>query len=44
MMNKLPPEDLVRVHQGIVKVKREAVDTVQSRKPPIDEKLRDGVS
>jgi formamidopyrimidine-DNA glycosylase len=43
MMNKLTADDLVRLHQGIVKVMREAVDTVQSRKPPIDEKLRDFV-
>jgi formamidopyrimidine-DNA glycosylase len=41
MMNKLTPEDLARLHQGIVKVMREAVDTVQERKPSIDEKLRD---
>lgn len=41
MMNKLTADDLARLHQGIVKVMREAVDTVQRRKPPIDEKLRD---
>jgi formamidopyrimidine-DNA glycosylase len=41
MMNKLTADDLQRLHQGIVKVMREAVDTVQSRKPSIDEKLRD---
>lgn len=41
LMSKLGPDDLARLHQGIVKVMREAVDTVQSRKPPIDEKLRD---
>jgi len=41
MMNKLTADDLARLHKGIVKVMREAVDTVQSRKPPIDEKLRD---
>jgi formamidopyrimidine-DNA glycosylase len=41
LMSKLTPDDLGRLHQGIVKVMREAVDTVQSRKPQIDEKLRD---
>jgi formamidopyrimidine-DNA glycosylase len=40
MMNKLSADDLARLHQGIVKVMREAVDTVQARTPPIDEKLR----
>lgn len=41
LMSKLTPDDLARLHQGIVKVMREAVDTVQQRKPAIDEKLRD---
>jgi formamidopyrimidine-DNA glycosylase len=41
LMSKLTSDDLGRLHHGIVKVMRGAVDTVQSRKPPIDEKLRD---
>lgn len=41
MVNKLPPEALQRLHAGIVGVMRNAVDTVQARKPPLDEKLRD---
>jgi len=41
MVNKLTPDDLARLHAGIVKVMREAVDTVKARKPPLDEKLRD---
>jgi formamidopyrimidine-DNA glycosylase len=41
MMSKLSGEDLARLHHGIVTVMREAVQTVRSRKPPIDEKLRD---
>lgn len=41
MVNKLTAEDLDRLHHGIVTVMRNAVDTVQARKPPIDEKLRD---
>lgn len=41
LMSKLAPDDLARLHKGIVKVMGEAVKTVQSRKPPIDEKLRD---
>ena len=41
MVNKLTPEDLDRLHAAIVKVMREAVDTIQARKPPLDEKLRD---
>lgn len=41
MVNKLTPEDLDRLHAAVVKVMREAVDTIQTRKPAIDEKLRD---
>jgi formamidopyrimidine-DNA glycosylase len=41
MMNKLSADDLKRLHHGIVKVMSEAVATVKSRKPAIDEKLRD---
>ena len=41
MMNKLSADDLKRLHDGIVKVMGEAVATVKSRQPPIDEKLRD---
>jgi formamidopyrimidine-DNA glycosylase len=41
MMNKLTPEDLARLHHGIVTVMRNAVDTVKERKPALDEKLRD---
>ena len=41
MMNKLSPDDLQRLHAAIVTVMRNAVDTVQQRKPPLDEKLRD---
>jgi formamidopyrimidine-DNA glycosylase len=41
MVNKLTPEDLLRLHAGIVTVMQNAVDTVKARKPPIDEKLRD---
>jgi len=41
MVNKLTPEDLARLHGAIVSVMRHAVDTVQARKPPLDEKLRD---
>src|ERR1700712_2021121 len=41
MMNKLSADDLKRLHYGIVKVMGEAVATVKSRKPSIDEKLRD---
>lgn len=41
MVNKLTPDDLARLHQGIVTVMRTAVDTVKARKPPLDEKLRD---
>ena len=41
MVNKLTPEDLERLHRGIVSVMRNAVDTVKARKPPLDEKLRD---
>lgn len=41
MVNKLTPEDLTRLHQAIVTVMRNAVDTVHARKPPLDEKVRD---
>ncbi|HKP60286.1 MAG TPA: DNA-formamidopyrimidine glycosylase family protein [Polyangiales bacterium] len=41
MVNKLTPEDLERLHRGIVRVMRHAVDTVKEKKPPLDEKLRD---
>jgi formamidopyrimidine-DNA glycosylase len=41
MVNKLTPEDLERLHHGIVTVMRNAVDTVKARKPALDEKLRD---
>jgi len=41
MVTKLGPEDLERLHHGIVTVMRNAVDTVKARKPPLDEKLRD---
>ena len=41
LMSKLGPDDLKRLHDGIVKVMGEAVKTVKERKPPIDEKLRD---
>lgn len=41
MVNKLGPEDLERLHRGIVRVMRNAVDTVKEKKPPLDEKLRD---
>lgn len=40
-VNKLSADDLVRLHHGIVTVMRHAVDTIQARKPAIDEKLRD---
>jgi len=41
MVNKLAPEDLDRLHDAIVTVMRHAVNTIQERKPPLDEKLRD---
>jgi formamidopyrimidine-DNA glycosylase len=41
MVNKLTPEDLERLHRGIVSVMRSAVDTVKERKPELDVKLRD---
>ena len=41
LMSKLSADDLARLHAGIVKVMREAVETVQREKPPLDEKLRD---
>jgi formamidopyrimidine-DNA glycosylase len=41
MVNKLTPEDLARLHHGIVTVMRHAVATVKKRKPALDEKLRD---
>jgi formamidopyrimidine-DNA glycosylase len=41
MVNKLSAEDLARLHAAIVTVMQHAVDTVKSRKPPLDEKLRD---
>ena len=41
MVNKLTPDDLDRLHAAIVKVMRESVDTILTRKPPLDEKLRD---
>ena len=41
LMSKLTADDLTRLHHAIVKVMREAVDTVRARKPALDEKLRD---
>jgi formamidopyrimidine-DNA glycosylase len=41
MVNRLTPEDLSRLHAGIVRVMRDAVKTVKKRRPPLDEKLRD---
>lgn len=41
MVNKLTPDDLARLHRSIVTVMRHAVDTIQARKPALDEKLRD---
>jgi formamidopyrimidine-DNA glycosylase len=41
MVNKLTAEDLAQLHRGIVTVMRHAVDTIQARKPALDEKLRD---
>jgi formamidopyrimidine-DNA glycosylase len=41
MVNKLTPEALERLHAGIVRVMRNAVDTVKARQPPLDEKVRD---
>jgi formamidopyrimidine-DNA glycosylase len=41
MVNKLTADDLARLHRSIVTVMRSAVDTIQARKPAIDEKLRD---
>ena len=41
MVNKLGPEELERLHGAIVRVMQNAVDTVQARTPPLDEKLRD---
>jgi formamidopyrimidine-DNA glycosylase len=41
MVNKLTADDLARLHRGIVTVMRHAVDTIQARKPALDEKLRD---
>lgn len=41
MVSKLAPEDLVRLHAAIVRVMRHAIETIQERKPALDEKLRD---
>lgn len=41
MVNKLSPEELERLHSAIVSVMQGAVETVKSRAPPLDEKLRD---
>jgi len=41
LLSKLGPEDIARLHHGIVTVMRDAVATVKQRQPPIDEKLRD---
>ena len=41
MVHKLTPDELERLHAAIVGVMQTAVDTVKSRTPPLDEKLRD---
>ena len=41
MVKKLTPDDLARLHAGIVVVMRDAIKTIKKRKPPLDEKVRD---